>query len=155
CLSSGRFSTGDDLAFVQELFNCLGKTKRIEEKMINASTAISGSGPGYIFNDYELDLKDPDNINENTKQNIIKRLTQAAKSVGFNSEDAKFLAVNTTQTSINLVKKTGLSPYELKKQVTSKGGTTQAALKVIYSGGSWEEAAGAAVKRAEELSRRE
>lgn len=153
CLCRGVFVTESDLDFAKELFYYLGIDKEIEEKLMNAATAISGSGPAYIFDFIESNLIDPNNIAQHLKQDIIKRLAQAAESIGFNHEDAIFLAVNTTNTSINLIKKTKISPAELKKQVTSKGGTTEAALEALHKGGSWEEVAKAALKRAEELSR--
>jgi pyrroline-5-carboxylate reductase len=64
-----------------------------------------------------------------------------------------FLSVGTGNASDYLLIKTKLSPTELKKQVTSKGGTTEAALEVIHKGGTLLEAVKAAVKRAKELSK--
>lgn len=152
CLSKGRFANDDDSRFTQELFYCLGVTKAIEEKLMNSATAISGSGPAYIFDFLEANSIDPGNIPDHTKHDIIRRLGNAAISVGFNREDAMFLAANITNSSVSLAKKTKISLVELKKQVTSKGGTTEAALEILHKGGSWEEAAGAAVRRAEQLS---
>jgi pyrroline-5-carboxylate reductase len=83
---------------------------------------------------------------------IIKRLERAAEAVGFNKEDATFLAAHTTNTAVSILKKLHLNPQELVKQVASKGGTTEAALVVLRKGGTWEEAAQAALKRARELS---
>jgi pyrroline-5-carboxylate reductase len=65
-----------------------------------------------------------------------------------------FLAVNTTHTSLGLLKKTRLSPAELRVQVTSKGGTTEAGLAVLRKSASWDDAAKAAFQRAEDLARR-
>lgn len=153
CLCKGAFATDEDLALAEELFSFLGITKVIEEEKINAATAISGSGPAYIFEFIESNSIDPNNISKQTKQDIIKRLAEAAQGVGFNSEDAMFLAVNTTTSSIDLIKKTKMSPAELKKQIVSPGGTTEAALEVLRHGGSWKDAAQTALKRAEELSK--
>jgi len=61
--------------------------------------------------------------------------------------------VNTVNASINLMKKTKTPALELIKQVASKGGTTEAALKILHKAGSWEEAAQAAAKRAGELAK--
>ncbi|MCX5707286.1 MAG: pyrroline-5-carboxylate reductase [Candidatus Omnitrophica bacterium] len=113
CLCKGKFATSDDLLFTQEIFYYLGITRQIDESMMNAATAISASGPGYIFNFIENSGLDPQNM------------------------------------------KTKLPPGELKKQEASKGGTTEAGLEVIRKGGSWEEAAQAALKRAEALARRD
>jgi len=154
CLCKGTFATDEDFAFVEELFRYLGKTKLIGEEMMDASTAIAGSGPAFIFDFIESNKIDPNNISDDTKQNIIQRLAKAAEKVGFNSEDAMFLSSATSATSLNLIKLTKMRPAELKKQVTSKGGTTEAGLEVLHRSGSWEEAAQAAVKRAQELSKR-
>jgi len=64
------------------------------------------------------------------------------------------LVNSTFSGTTEFLKKTSLSPAELKRQVASKGGTTEAALKVLESGGTLVEAVKAAKKRAEELSRR-
>jgi len=155
CLSGGVSSSGDDLEFANELFSYLGVTRDIEEKMMNAATAISGSGPAYIFDFMESNSISSDNIPEHTRHDIMKRLERAAEAVGFNSDDANFLAANTGNASLFLLQKTGLSPKELREQVTSKGGTTEAALAVLHKGASWDDAAVAALKRAEELSKKE
>lgn len=62
------------------------------------------------------------------------------------------LAENTAKGSIAMLDKTKMSPVELKNQVVSKGGTTEAGLKVLRSGGSLGEAVKAAIRRAQELS---
>ncbi|TRZ96384.1 pyrroline-5-carboxylate reductase [bacterium] len=153
CLAKGAFATDGDLELVQELFYYLGRTKIIEETMMNAATAISGSGPAYIFDYIAANSIDVQNISIETKNNLVLRLEKAAESIGFNHEDAVSLAVTTTASSLSLVKQTKVSPLELKKQVTSKGGTTEAGLAALERTGSWEDAARAALKRAEELSK--
>lgn len=155
CLSRGTNALDSDCEFAQELFYYLGITCWIEEKMMNPATAISGSGPAYIFDFIEANSIDVNNIPKASKHDIMKRLESAARAVGFNHEDAVFLAVSTTNSSINLIKKTKIMPGELRKQVTSKGGTTEAALEALHKTGSWEEAVRAALKRAEELSKKE
>ncbi len=154
CFSKGTFADENDLSFARELFYYLGVTKEIKEEMMDAATAISGSGPAYIFDFIEAGSINPFNFPEHTKHDLIKRLERAAEAVGFEREDAAFLAVNTFESSLNLLNKTKSSPAELKKQVVSKGGTTEAALEVLHKGGSWEEAAVAAKKRAGELSKK-
>jgi len=152
CLCRGKFASDEDLELAEEIFYYLGVTRLLEEKMMNAATAISGSGPAYIFDLFETNSIDPNNIPQYTHDDIVEHLENAAEAVGFEPEDAMFLAVNTVNASISLVKKTKLTPAELKKQVASKGGTTEAALKVLQKGGSWDEAAQAALKRAGELA---
>ncbi|MBI4706987.1 MAG: pyrroline-5-carboxylate reductase [Candidatus Omnitrophica bacterium] len=150
CICKGKFSSFEDLEFAIEDFFCyFGVVKEIDEKMMNAATAISGSGPAYIFDFLEANQTDPKNIPEHTKQDLIKRLERAAESVNFSHDDAMFLAASTATGALALAKI--YPPGDLKKQVTSKGGTTEAALKVLAAGGNWDEAAKAALKRAEEL----
>jgi pyrroline-5-carboxylate reductase len=64
------------------------------------------------------------------------------------------LATFTAEGSIFFLEKAKLSPAEAKKQVASKGGTTEAALEILHKGGSLAEAVKAACRRAQELSRR-
>ncbi|MDD5255728.1 MAG: pyrroline-5-carboxylate reductase, partial [Candidatus Omnitrophica bacterium] len=143
----GKSAGREDFDFTMALFAHIGKTWGMDETMIDAATAISGSGPAYIFYDMERKGFDPSNIPEEARQSSIKRLAKAAEMVGFDPQTAMDLAVNTSATSIHLVQQSGLSPTELRRQVTSKGGTTEAALKILEAGGSWEEAAEAAMKR--------
>jgi pyrroline-5-carboxylate reductase len=152
-LCKGKSAKGADLDLAKELFDCVGKTWVMDEGMLNAATAISGSGPAYIFYDMEIKKIDPANVSEEIKQKYTDLLKKAAERVGFDSQTALDLAVHTSASSLHLVTITGKSPAELKQQVTSKGGTTEAALKKLASGGTWEEAAEAAKKRAEELSK--
>ncbi len=155
CLCKGSFASDEDLELARELFYYLGVVRTIDEKMMNAATAISGSGPAYIFYFLEQNSLDPNNIPEHARRDMIKRLAQAAENVGFNHEDAMFLAVNTANTSLSLLKKTKSSPAELRGQVTSKGGTTEAAMAILRQSDSWGDAARAALKRAELLARRD
>lgn len=155
CLCSGRFTDAGDLNFAQKLFDYVGKTWKIEERMMDSATAISGSGPAYIYYDIELNKIDPYNIPEEKKQDYIKRLTKAAEKLGFKPTDAIDLATSTTATSLSLISVTKMPPSELKRQITSKGGTTEAALEILQKNGTWEEAAQAAKRRAEELSKQE
>lgn len=154
CLCKGAFTADEDLDLAQELFYFLGTTRIIDESLMNAATAISGSGPAYIFYFIENNSLDPENIPEHARHDMMRRLEKAAEGLGFSTEDAAFLSANTTNAAIGLLSKTKLPARELRKQVTSKGGTTEAALAVLTKGGSWEEASRAALKRAEELARR-
>ncbi|MBP7215716.1 MAG: pyrroline-5-carboxylate reductase [Candidatus Omnitrophica bacterium] len=153
CLCKGQGASDTDLALSEELWYRMGVTKIIPEELFDAATAISGSGPAYIFDFIQVNDLNPHAIPEHAKHDMIKRLKDAAEAVGFDSETAAFLAVNTAHAAFELMKKTQSSPLELRDQVTSKGGTTEAALAVIHKGGSWKEAAEAALKRAKELSR--
>lgn len=155
CLCKGYLAQESDLEFAREIFYCLGTVLNINENMMDAATAISGSGPGYIFYFIENSAIDPKNIPEHSKHDMMKRLEKAAQALGFENEDASFLAANTVNASIGLLRETGMKPGELRIQVASKGGTTEAGLEILRRGGSWEEAALSALKRAGELARKE
>lgn len=107
-----------------------------EEQGIDALASISGSGPAYVFR-------------------IMEALEAAALALGFNQEDAKQLTRQTTLGAARLAmahQDKGLS--ELRAQVTSKGGTTEAALKVLESvdlNALFREATQAACERATQL----
>lgn len=151
----GKFTTESDFNLVQQLFNLLGRTWAVEEGMMDSATAVASSGPAYLYYDLEVNKIDPLNLAEDKRRDYIQRFNEAAQGLGFNKAVAQDLAVNLVQTSIGLIKKTGLSAPELRKQITSKGGTTEAALAVLQRGASWVEAALAAKKRAEELTKKE
>jgi len=152
CLCKGKFITDEDLNFSKKLFEILGETLILNEDMMDAATAISGSGPGYF---YDLgENKSMSEIKKFANSNFIPDLTASAESIGFSSEQAKLLVNVTAAGSLALLQMGDASPSELKKQITSKGGTTEAALKVLHNGGSLKEAVRAARDRAKELSRR-
>jgi pyrroline-5-carboxylate reductase len=158
CLSKGRYASEEDFDFAQDLFLYMGETARIEERMMNPATAISGSGPAYCYDMLEsnnIDAGDINAVRQFVKDIFITQLKQAAEAIGFSKEQAEFLAVNTGNSSVGLLLKTKSSTAELKQQIASKGGTTEAALEVLHKGGSLEEAVKAALRRAEELSKKE
>jgi pyrroline-5-carboxylate reductase len=83
----------------------------------------------------------------------MQRLQRAAISVGFSQGDAAFLAAQTVSCSLSLIRQEKGAPAILRERVASKGGTTEAGLSVLGKGGSWDEAAQAALKRAKELTK--
>lgn len=154
CLCGGSFAAERDIVYAIELFNHLGITRKIEENMMNAVTAISGSGPAYYF---ALIAANPKEYQENpgkVLKDFIASLSEAAEGIGFGRKEAKALAVLTGNCAQELLVQTKFSPSELIKQIASKGGTTELALEVLHKGGSFQEAVKAALKRAEELALR-
>lgn len=151
CLCEGQFASKEDLNFTKDLFEKLGETLVLDEDMMDAATAISGSGPGYLY-----DLAEGKDIKEIKKYAVTfaKVLVSSAESIGFSRPEAEILAKITTEGSIAYLEKTKIMPSEAKKQVVSKGGTTEAALEVLHKGGSLEDAVKAALKRAKELSKK-
>lgn len=118
------------------VFNACGKTLILEEKFFDLVTAVSGSGPAYFFLLMEL-------------------LTGYGIQNGLSAEQAKTLAVQTAFGASLLASRSESMPGELRGKVTSKGGTTQAALDILESKKIreiFQQALDAAAKRSKELS---
>lgn len=105
-----------ELFIIQNLINTTGKSVYVEnEKLINAATAISGSGPAYVF--YFM-------------QSMIK----AAVDLGFNESEAELLVNQTFMGSVAIQNSYSISNEEWIAKVASKGGTTESALRVFEKG---------------------
>ena len=98
---------------VIKLFSYSGKTLLLKnEDQIDRATAISGSGPGFIFN-------------------LIDAFEKAAIGLGFSKNIAKILVSQTFRGSINLLLQNKMSADDLVNTVATKGGTTEAGLKIM------------------------
>ena len=146
-------ATEEDIIFAEELFSNLGKTWRIEEDRMKFATAVSGTGPAICCYRIESGGIDIHKMSEEQKRDLIDFLQRAARAGGFEQNDAKTIAEDITEGVIHLLNAKHLTPQMLREQITSKKGTTQAALEALNKGLSIEEAINAAVRRAEELSR--
>ena len=117
------------------LFSCGGKLAVLDEAQMNAVIAVNGSSPAYLFL-------------------FAKAVCEYAKSVGIDEENAKILFAQTMIGSAKMITDSGDDLQTLIDKVTSKGGTTAAALNVFYEKGFTDcikEAMAACTKRAEEL----
>ncbi len=115
---------------VEELLAPCGKLLWLnDENLIDAVTAVSGSGPAYIFLFADC---------------IIK----AAIELGLDAEVAKTLVFETLKGSVDLAEESGEDLLQLKANVTSKGGTTEAALNVLEKGDIFKKLINNAVKEA-------
>ncbi|MDD5348080.1 MAG: pyrroline-5-carboxylate reductase [Candidatus Omnitrophica bacterium] len=151
CIAKGSRSTTIDVSFVQGLFNRLGKTLVIEERLMNQATAVSGSGPGFFFD--LVRAKPQDQWDAFAKSEFMPALQDAGSKVGFGLANAKFLAEATTTGSLAVLKETHTSPDILRIRVASRGGTTEAGLKVLRGDiKNLDAAVLAAKQRADELS---
>ncbi len=109
------FTSSDDvtrieLVTVQNLLNTTGKTVYVEnEEAIDAATAISGSGPAYVFF-------------------FMNALMEAAKEMGFSTSESELLVSQTFKGAVDLHNKSNFSCSEWIAKVASRGGTTEAAL---------------------------
>ena len=152
CLCKGKFTSEGDLQFTKKLFDNLGETLVLKEDMMDAATAISGSGPGFWC---EFIENKPEDEWESYSQNeLIPQFSSAAESIGFTKKEAGLLAKATVMGSLVTVQSSGEKPLKFKWSIASKGGTTEAALEVLHRGGTLVEAVKAALRRAKELSRR-
>jgi len=152
-ICKGAFATGKDLSFVLKLFKYLGIVFVLSEDMMDAATAIAGSGPGFLC-DLIQDMPKAEWKNYSL-EHFIPEFSLAAENVGFDKKQAGLFAVSTTMGTLVTVEALGITPEELKARVTSKGGTTQAGLETLHNTGSLIEAAKAAVRRSKELSKKE
>ncbi|MDD5120648.1 MAG: pyrroline-5-carboxylate reductase [Candidatus Omnitrophica bacterium] len=152
CKGQSSNDSGPDLAWhlAHDIFSNLGSVLVVDkEEMVNAATAVSGSGPAFFC--YQI----KDKKNAASKRNeFIKLLTESAASLGFDWKEAEFLSEKTVDGIIAMLIERNLSCVDIIKMVASKGGTTQAGLEVLNSGGSLEEAVKSAYKRADELGQR-
>ena len=122
---------------VARLLQAMGRELQVsDEKYLDMATAVSGSGPGFVFL-------------------FLEALIDAAVHIGLRREVAEELAVQTLLGSATLARETGKHPAELRNMVTSPGGTTAAGLQVLEDDGlrgAIIDAIEAAYERAQELS---
>jgi len=105
-----------ELFIIQNLINTTGKSVYVEnEKLIDAATAISGSGPAYVFY-------------------FMQSMINAAVDLGFNESEAELLVNQTFMGSVAIQNSYSLSNDEWIRKVASKGGTTERALQVFEKG---------------------
>lgn len=152
-LYKGHKATDDDLNFAKELFANLGKVWEIEEKRMPFATAASGTAPAlscYFIETHHINYS---SMPEDQRKGLIDFLEKGARAVNFSQKDARILAESIVDGVIHLLDREKLSPSALRTQITSRGGTTAAALEALHKGLSVEEAFKAAAKRAEELSK--
>lgn len=135
-LAKGTYATDDDLVTAESILGAVGITVRVEEKLIDAVTALSGSGPAYVFF-------------------VTEAMIKAGIMAGLDGALAKKLAVQTVYGAAKLLVESGEEPESLRRKVTSPGGTTEVALKVMSERKLTEifaEAIQAAERRSRELS---
>lgn len=123
---------------VKSLLDTTGISVKVKnEKFIDASTSISGSGPAYVFY-------------------FMESMMQAAQDMGFTEKVSKILVSQTFEGAVELFNQSDLSPKKWMDRVASKGGTTRAALDSMEDNNIRElihDAAYAAFDRAVELGK--
>ena len=137
-LCKGGSADEADVEASMGLFRSVGSAVAVDEKMMNVVTALSGSGPGYVFT-------------------IMEALTDGAVLMGLDRSTARALTVQTLLGAAKIAASGNTSFSDLKDRITSPGGTTIAGLQVLESGGLrglLMDAIEAATRRAEELQAR-
>lgn len=111
-ISAGAHCDEAHLAEAESLLASVGKVVRVEEKHLDAVTAISGSGPAYIFY-------------------VAEAMIEAGVFLGMPRSTATELVVQTFYGAATMLRETGEHPSVLRENVTSPGGTTVAALRTL------------------------
>ncbi len=111
-ISAGSHCDEDHLATAESLLASTGRVVRVPEKQQDAVTAISGSGPAYIFF-------------------VVESMIEAGVHLGLPRATSTELVVQTLVGSAKMLRETGTHPTVLREQVTSPGGTTAAALREL------------------------
>ncbi|KAI3491387.1 hypothetical protein L1887_44315 [Cichorium endivia] len=135
-MSLGAGASQEDGEIIAKLFGAVGKIWKADEKLFDAVTGLSGSGPAYIFL-------------------VIEALADGAVAAGLPRELALNLASQTVLGAACMARDSGKHPGQLKDDVTSPGGTTIAGIHELEKSGFrgvLMNAVVAAAKRSRELS---
>lgn len=115
-IALGEGATPEDAQLATDLFGALGRVVPIQESLMDAFTAVAGSGPAYLFY-------------------LAEAMTRAAIEVGFDPDTAAWIVRWTLAGSAALLDMTDQPAATLRAAVTSRGGTTAAATKVLDEAG--------------------
>jgi pyrroline-5-carboxylate reductase len=112
----GETATADDAKLVEQLLSAVGIALRVEEKLLDAVTGLSGSGPAFVYM-------------------VIEALSDGGVRMGLPRAAATALAAQTVRGAAEMVLSTHEHPAVLKDRVASPGGTTIAGLQALEEGG--------------------
>ena len=135
-IAMGQSATEDDMNTAEKIMQSVGVSVRVEEEQLHAVTALSGSGPAYIFY-------------------LMEAMISEAVDLGLDEDTARLLCTETVGGAADLLANSKDSAKSLRNKVTSKGGTTAAAIKAFEDKDMKSIIAGAmksAYKRSLELS---
>jgi len=136
-MSGGSAATSADLDWAEGILSAVGIVVRLPERHLDAVTAVSGSGPAYVFL-------------------VAEAMVEAGVTAGLTREVSRTLVVGTILGSARMMAETGDEPGELRAAVTSPGGTTAAALRTLEFKAvrsAFIEAVAAAAERSRQLGR--
>lgn len=135
--AAGEAASGSDVALVGRLFGAVGTAFALPEKLLDAVTGLSGSGPAFVYA-------------------MIEALADGGVRMGLPRDVAQALAAQTVCGAAKMVLETGTHPAALKDAVASPGGTTIAGLHALERGGvraALMDAVEAATQRSQELGK--
>ena len=115
-IAAGKCATDADLEIAVKLLSAVGVAKVVKEAEIDAVTALSGSGPAYVFY-------------------LLESMLEAADQMGLEKGVSRELALSTVIGAASLMKESGEEATDLRAKVTSKGGTTHAAITTLEERG--------------------
>ena len=136
-LSAGSLASQEDMAAGQQIFGAVGRAVGVDEKLMDAVTGLSGSGPAYVFT-------------------VIEAMADAGVKAGIPRPLALELSAQTVFGAAKMVVETGEHPGKLRDMVTSPGGTTIAGLHELEKGklrATLMNAIEAATERSKELGK--
>ncbi len=136
-LSPNRYVSREEMIIAGTILGAAGTALEFKEELLDAVTALSGSGPAYVFY-------------------LIESMIQGGVDVGLSQEDSRTLSIATLKGALALLEELKESPESLRKKVTSPGGTTEAALNVMEAGAVKQiiiKAIAAAAQRSKELGK--
>lgn len=115
-IAPGQHATAEDIALTRHLFEAAADVVDVSEDQIDAVTAVSGSGPAYFFY-------------------LVEQMVKAGVELGLSETQALALASKTALGAATMLVKSNDSPAELRRKVTSPGGTTEAAISHMQDKG--------------------
>jgi pyrroline-5-carboxylate reductase len=113
-LAPGANATADDLHRARRIFESAGAVIDVAEELMDAVTALSGSGPAYFFY-------------------LAEQMIEAGVSMGLSPDHARLLVSRTALGAAQMLSTSSEAPAELRRKVTSPGGTTEAAIRHMES----------------------
>ncbi len=111
-LCANEYATSEDVKIAKKILSAMGKVIECQESEMDAVTAVSGSGPAYCFY-------------------LVEAMIEAAIKLGISPENAAEMTAATLKGSMILLEHQSITAKELRQKVTSPGGTTEAAIKVL------------------------
>ena len=136
-ITRGTRTNNDDVDLAKKIFGSIGVVVEVDESQIDIVTALSGSGPAFIYT-------------------VIEALAAGGTKLGLANDVAMELAIQTARGAADIMLETKMSPEELRKMVVTPGGTTAAGLAVMEKLGTKKSlvaAIEAATKRGQEMAK--